>query len=369
MKKIAILTGGGDCAGINSFIAAAVEHGMKQYQAEFVGIRKAFEGASADNLEAYLVPLNLQTAAELLDKPSTILASSRYNPFAEAEVTKGAPEKLISNFQKIGITGVLATGGNDTLKSCLTLAQRGIPVLAAPKSIDNDVTGTDVMLGYKSAISFGTQAVKSAAQSAKTHHRISIVEIMGRDAGWLTLEIGMATGADLILIPEKSFTLAHLVEEVRKIYTQQGYVNIVVAEGVRLRNNDAVLEKAKRENSVIRALLDEERGYDQHGNLKLGGIGQILRRLLRLELNLKSLEEVRTSDLGFILRGLTPVAEDIILGRLLGIRAVDWLAQGVSGQMLGLQGTKILPVDLTKALQQRLVDWDDALLKSVNVLF
>lgn len=369
MKKIALLTGGGDCAGINSFIAAAVRHGIKNYQADFLGIKNAFAGACAKNIENYLIPLSLNRVTNLEDKPSTILESSRFNPFKDDLNRETCLKRLINNFEKLGIDAILATGGNDTIKSCFELSKLGFQVLAAPKSIDNDVSGTDVMLGYRTAVNFGSIAVKSASESAKTHRRISIVEIMGRDAGWLALEIGISAHADVILIPEKVIDLDVLIIKVNELYQNLQHVNIVIAEGVKFKQHDPVLLRVRERNPVVKALLEEERGFDCHGNSKLGGISQILRRILQFELNLRQLEEVRVSELGFILRGLPPNAEDIVLGTKFGTAAIDLLHQGISGKMIGLQGTEVRTVDFKQALIPKPVNWNDGLLKSVGVLF
>lgn len=368
-KKIAFMTGGGDCAGINSFIAAAVRQGINHYQAEFVGIRKAFEGACSDNIETHLLPLDLETVSSLEIQPSTILESSRFNPFSEENVAKGYPQKLLDNLKKIGVDAVLATGGNDTIKSCMGLSNLNFPVIAAPKSIDNDVSGTDTMLGYKTAITFGARAVRSTAESARTHRRISLVEIMGRDAGWLALEIGIAAGADLILVPEKPVDLATLCERIDGIYKKQKYVNIVVAEGFRIRPDDPVLLKAKAENPVVKALTEENLGFDSHGNPKLGGIAQILRRIIKVQLGIKKIEDIRATDLGFTLRGLIPEADDVVLGTRFGVNAVNLLFSGVSGKMVGLQGTKIVTVPFPEALVQKPINWSDEELRSVGVVF
>lgn len=367
IKKIAFMTGGGDCAGINSFIAAAVRQGIHKYNAEFVGIKKAFEGACSEQIEDHLWPLDLATVDSLEIRPSTVLESSRFNPFSSENIKKGYPQKLLNNLKKAGIDAVLATGGNDTIKSCMGLSNLNFPVIAAPKSIDNDVSGTDTMLGYKTAITFGAKAVRSTAESARAHRRISIVEIMGRDAGWLTLEIGIAAGADLILIPEKYVALSTLCEQISVIYQKQHYVNIVVAEGFRIRPDDPVLAKVKAESAVVKALTEENLGVDTHGNPKLGGIGQLLRRIIKVQLGLKKIEDVRGTDLGFTLRGLIPEADDIILGTRFGVNAVDLLFSGVSGKMVGLQGTKIVTVPFTEALVQKPVDWMDDELRSVGV--
>lgn len=369
IKKVAFMTGGGDCAGINSFIAACVKQGITKYNAEFVGIKKAFEGACSDRIEDHLVPLDLTAVDGLEAKPSTILESSRFNPFSKENVEKGFPQKLLANLQKIGVDAVLATGGNDTIKSGMGLNNLNFPVISAPKSIDNDVSGTDTMLGYKTAIAFGATAVRSTAESAKTHRRISLVEVMGREAGWLTLEMGIAAGADIILIPEKPIDLGKLCERIAEINKKQQYVNIVVAEGVRFRQDDPVLLKAKAESPVVKALVEEDLGIDSHGNPKLGGVGQILRRVIKVQLGLKKLEDVRATDLGFTLRGLPPIADDIVLGTRFGVTAVDLLFNGVSGKMVGLQGSKIVTVNFPDALVQKQVDWSDSDLQSVGVVF
>ena len=369
IKKIAFMTGGGDCAGINSFIAAAVRQGITRYQAEFVGIKKAFEGACSDNIESHLLPLNMDTVSSLEMRPSTILESSRFNPFSAENKAKGYPQKLLANLKKIGVDAVLGTGGNDTIKSCMGLSNLNFPVLAAPKSIDNDVSCTDTMLGYKSAITFGVHAVRSAINSAKTHRRISLVEIMGRDAGWLALEIGVAAGADLILIPEKQVALDVLCERIASIYEKQSYVNIVVAEGFHLHADDPVLVKAKAASSVVKALIEEDLGMDSHGNPKLGGIVQILRRVIQIQLGLNRLEDVRSTDLGFTLRGLVPVADDVILAKRFGNAAIDLLFSGETGKMVGVQGSQIVAVPFRDALVQKTVNWSDKDLASVGVVF
>ncbi|NLG84018.1 MAG: ATP-dependent 6-phosphofructokinase [Firmicutes bacterium] len=369
MKRIGFMTGGGDCAGINAFLAACLKRGSEGYGAEFVGIRRAFEGACADRIEDFLVPLGPADAVGLENKPSTILESSRFNPFSEANRAKGYPEKLVANLKKVGIDAVLATGGNDTIKSTKGLTELGIPAIAAPKSIDNDVSGTDTMLGFKTAVTFGASAFRSTVESARTHRRISLVEIMGREAGWLSLEIGLAGGADIILIPEKPVDLARLCGRVAALNERQGYVNIAVAEGTRIRLDDPVLVAAAEATPVVAAMLKEDLGKDEHGNPKLGGIAQILRRIIRHRLGLKKLEDVRATDLGFTLRGLPPVADDIILGLRFGFAAVDLLFAGEAGFMVGLQGTRIVKVPFAEALVQKKVDWSETDLKNAGVVW
>lgn len=368
IRRVVFMTGGGDSAGINSFIAAAVRRGIDGYGAEFVGIKKAFEGAVAKNIEEQLIHFTLDDVLDLEDRPSTVLASSRFNPFSDANRQAGYPERILENLKRIGVDAVLLTGGNDTIKSGLGLHQLGVPVIAAPKSIDNDVSGTDTMLGFKTAVTFGSTAFRSTTESARTHRRISIVEIMGRKAGWLTLEIGIAGGADVIMIPEKPVDLAKACTVIGEIYHRQGFVNIAIAEGVEISVDDPVLRSACECSPVVKAMIEENLGTDAHGNKKLGGVGQIMRRVIAHQLKLGSLEEVRTTDIGFHLRGLAPVADDILLGTRFGIAAVNLLFSGESGKMVGLQGERVVPVPFEQALEQKLVDWADGDLRSVGVL-
>jgi len=369
MKRIGFMTGGGDCAGINAFLAACIRRGSGGYGLEFVGIRRAFEGACADRIEDFLMPLTAREAVGLEKEPSTILESSRLFPWSEANKAAGLPDKLLANLRKAGIEAILATGGNDTIKSTKHLSEMGIPAIAAPKSIDNDVSGTDTMLGYKTAIAFGAAAVRSTAESARTHRRISLVEIMGREAGWLALEIGIAGGADVVLIPEKPLDLTRVCARIAGLNKKQSYVNIVVAEGARLLPFDPVLQSSREKDPVVMALTGEDLGKDAHGNPKLGGVVQILRRIIKHQLGLKKLEDVRATDLGFSLRGLAPAADDIVLGTRFGYAAVDLLMAGQSGFMVGLQGTKIAKVPFEQALVQKTVDWSEQELRNAGVMW
>jgi len=181
-KKIALITGGGDCPGINAFLASVVRRGNKEYGAEFIGIRNAFSGLAADNPEDYVVPLDTEKVVGLENQSSTILESSRFNPFTDENAEQGYPEKIMSNLEKLGVDGILGTGGNDTILSALRFESRGLPTVMAPKSIDNDVSGTDVMLGFRTAIAFGAQAPIRPGPTAAYPWLKSWA---GRPAGWL----------------------------------------------------------------------------------------------------------------------------------------------------------------------------------------
>ena len=367
-RKIALITGGGDCPGINAFLASTVRRGNKEYGAEFIGVRKAFAGLASDRPEEHLVNLTTENVIGLENRSSTILESSRFNPFTPENEAKGCPEKILGNLKHLGVDGILGTGGNDTILSASRLEERGFPIVMAPKSIDNDVSGTDVMLGFRTAIFFGAQAARSTADSARAHRRISLVEVMGRHAGWLALEIGVASGADLITIPERPVNLTAFCATVGRIYREQHCVNLVVAEGTSIPYNDPAIIRARQESDVVRALLEETPELDSFGNPKLGGISQILRRVLRIELGLQKIEEVRTTDLGFTLRGLAPVADDIILGIRFGIRAADiLLGEQRSGMMVGIHGLEIEEVTYEQALKPKTVNRSDRELQALGV--
>jgi len=355
--KIAFVTGGGDSAGINSALARAVLHGREKYQASFIGVRRAFEGLASDNIEEYLLPLDEWDAHRIFCAPSTILGSSRFAPFSE-ENKSWAPEKIQSNMKKLGIDAILATGGNDTIGSAMHLHDFGIPIIGIPKSIDNDISGTDWMLGASTAVDFAREAFRSSAVSAETHARVSVNEIMGRKAGWLAYLTGISTKADIILVPEKAFSLQALVDRVKKLQDQNKSVNIVVSEGINFNQEDPLFKKAlspESEDQVLRAMLSEKPEYDEHGNIKLGGVGVIIQRILAMGLKC-SLSAIRQSNIGFSLRGLTPNAFDIILGQRFGHRAMELLMDKQSGIMVGIRGKEIVSVPMIEALPQYTLD-------------
>lgn len=369
--KIAFVTGGGDCAGINSAIARAVLHGAAKYGDTFVGVKKAFEGLAAENINDYLIELRPADALNIFDSPSTILGSSRFAPFSEKN-NSWAADKILNNLDKIGVDAIIATGGNDTVNSALGVHKINFPIIAIPKSIDNDISGTDWMLGAHTAIDFATQVFKSTSISAETHARISVNEVMGRKAGWLAFFSGMASGADLILVPEKSFALQDLVDRVKSLNDKNEYVNIVVSEGVNFSQDDPLFKKAIQSDAkdgVLRAMLSEKPEVDPHGNTKLGGAGIIIQRILANELGV-SLSRVRQSNVGFGLRGLRPNAFDINLGQRFGRKASDLLHQGTSGLMVGIRGMDIISLPMVDALPQFTLDsLDDQELLDLGVFF
>lgn len=367
IKRIALMTGGGDCAGLNAFLAAATRRATTRYRADVIGIRNAFEGACSDRPEDEVVPMKPESLVGLAHKPSTILGSSRLAPFSAKNRAKGYPDKMINNLRRLGVDAVVLTGGDDTLSTARELDAVGIPVMAAPKGIDNDLSATDVMLGYATAVDFGSQAVRGTVESARTHKRISVVEAMGRDAGWLAMETGIGGGADMILVPERPVDLTRVIQHIGEITDRQGYCNIVAAEGIRISTGDPAITRVAKSDDVVKALLSADVAYDDHGNPKLGGVGQIIRRVIVSELGLSSIEKVRAADVGFILRGQAPIAADVILGTRFGIAAIDLLFEGVHGHIVGARGTEVKPAPLSEALIPNRIMWTDDQLESVGV--
>ena len=369
--KIAFVTGGGDCAGINSAIARSILHGANKYNDTFIGIRYAFEGLAADDVENYMVELGNNDALNIFDAPSTVLASSRFAPFTEKNKS-WAPEKIKSNLKKLGVDAIIATGGNDTVNSAFGVHQIDFPIIAIPKSIDNDISGTDWMLGAHTAIDFAAKAFRSTSVSAETHTRISVNEVMGRKAGWLAYFSGIASGADIILVPEKRFSLSKLIDRVKELHESKKYANIVVSEGINFSQDDPVYKKAIADDAadgILKAMLTEKPEFDPHGNIKLGGAGIIIQRLLAMGLGL-GLSRVRHSNIGFALRGLAPNAFDINLGQRFGRKAIELLHEAKSGLMVSINGLEINSVPMIDALPQfTLSSMDEKELADLGVFF
>jgi len=369
--KIAFVTGGGDCAGINSAIARAICHGETKYKNTYIGVKKVFEGLAADDVENYVIELDSTNALKIFDTPSTILGSSRFAPFSEKN-RSWAPDKMLNNLKKLGVDAIIATGGNDTVSTALGVHEINFPVIAIPKSIDNDISGTDWMLGAHTAIDYAVKSFKSTSVSAETHARISVNEVMGRKAGWLAFFAGTGSGADIILVPEKKFSLTALVQRVKELNDKKGYVNIVVSEGINFNQSDPLFQQAVADNAadnILKAMLTEQPEIDPHGNMKLGGAGVIIQRFLALGLGV-GLSRVRQSNIGFALRGLPPNAFDINLGQRFGRTAVNLLRENKSGLMVGIRGMEIVTVPMRDALPQYTLEaMNEDELKDLGVFF
>src|SRR5947209_7483082 len=304
--KIGILTGGGDCPGLNAVIRAIVRKGIFHYEDEFVGFMEGWRGV----MENMTMPLNLNTVAGILPRGGTILRTSRTNP---AKKENGL-ERCLENLKTNGIEALIALGGDDTQSVSLRLFERGMKVVAVPKTIDNDLSGTDLCFGFDTAVSIATEAIDRVHTTAEAHNRIIVVEVMGRDSGWIALHSGIASGADIILVPEKPFDLVEVAETLKQS-RQQGklFGIVVVAEGAKVAGGAVDLGAAK----------------DEFGHVRLGGIGNLLAQEIEKRAGL----ETRSVILGHIQRGGTPTAFDRMLATRYGVGAIDMVHRGEFGRL------------------------------------
>jgi ATP-dependent phosphofructokinase / diphosphate-dependent phosphofructokinase len=323
MKKIGILTGGGDCPGLNSVIRAVVRYAIKEGY-EVVGIKNGWKGL----VENDTVNLDLAAVSGILPKGGTILGTSRTNPCKQ----QGQLQKVKDNFKKLELEALIAIGGEDTLGVASKLCEDGLNVVGAPKTIDNDLSCTDVTFGFDTAINIATEAIDRLHTTAESHNRIMVVEVMGRHAGWIALEAGIAGGADVILIPEVPIDVSEVCALLKKRHERgKSFSIVVVAEGAKFKEGSMVLQEEK---------------LDAFGHVRLGGIGHILGG----EIEKKTGFETRVTVLGHIQRGGTPTALDRVLGTRFGIKAMELILKKDYGKMAALQGNKVVAVPLKSAV-------------------
>lgn len=314
--KIAVLTGGGDCPGLNAAIRAVVRSAVVSGDRVF-GIREGWKGL----LEGNLIPLNLDKASGILPLGGTILGSSRVNPLK----VRGGMKRSIATFTRHRLDALISIGGEGTLKIAHAFSEAGLPIVCIPKTIDNDTWGTDYTIGFDTAVQVATDAIDRLHTTAESHQRVMIIEVMGRHAGWIATYAGIAGGADAILIPEEPFPMVELRRIIRRRARRgRGFSIFVVSEDARIS-----LEGGKILKTPIR--------HDEYGDIKLGGIGELLAKALRRRTD----SEVRVTVLGHIQRGGTPTAFDRILATRLGVFAVDLVKKKKFGSLAVLKGNKI----------------------------
>ncbi|GAA3445665.1 6-phosphofructokinase [Planomonospora venezuelensis] len=323
--RIGVLTGGGDCPGLNAVIRAVVRKGVGVYGHEFVGFRDGWRGP----LEGETMPLDIQAVRGILPRGGTILGSSRTNPIK----IEGGVEKIKENLAETGVDALIAIGGEDTLGVAKQLFDRGVKVVGVPKTIDNDLNATDYTFGFDTAVNIAMEAIDRLHTTAESHHRALICEVMGRHAGWIALHAGMAAGANVILIPEKPFDIDRVCAYVESRFKTRYAPIIVVAEGAHPVEGQMALQDGE---------------LDAFGHVKLGGIGEVLAR----EIEKRTGKEARTTVLGHIQRGGTPTAFDRVLATRFGLRAIDAVHEGEFGTMVALQGTDIVAVGLDEATKE-----------------
>lgn len=319
MAKIGILTGGGDCPGLNSVIRAVVRKGINDGY-EVIGIKNGWKGL----IENDTGPLNLQSISGILPRGGTILGTSRSNPYKKEQ---GA-QKAIANYRALGLDALIAVGGEDTLGVAAKFSKEGMNIVGVPKTIDNDLSATDYTFGFDTAVNTATECIDRLHTTAESHHRIIVVEVMGRYAGWIAIESGIAGGADVILIPEIPIDMDEVCVLLKKRHARgKTFSIVVVAEGAHFKEDHTVLKEQK---------------LDEFGHVRLGGIGEALAG----EIEKRTGYETRVSVLGHIQRGGTPTAFDRVLGTRFGVKAVELIEEKKFGQMVALSGNKIISVSL-----------------------
>jgi len=323
--RIGVLTGGGDCPGLNAVIRAVVRKGVEVYGHEFVGFRDGWKGP----LEGVTMTLDVPSVRGILPRGGTILGSSRTNPIK----VDGGVDRIRENLRSLGVDALVAIGGEDTLGVATALADQGLNVVGVPKTIDNDLNATDYTFGFDTAVQVAVDAIDRLHTTAESHHRALIVEVMGRHAGWIALHSGLAGGANVILIPERPFDIDKVCEYVKQRFERHYAPIIVVAEGAQPAEGTIELQTGE---------------LDAFGHVRLGGIGQVLER----EIEARTGFESRQTVLGHVQRGGTPTAYDRVLATRFGLQAIDAVHEGDSGVMVALQGTEIVRVPLSAATKE-----------------
>ena len=320
-----MLTGGGDCPGLNAVIRAIVRRGIDGHGHAIVGFRDGWRGP----LENAYEELTIESTRGILPRGGTILRSSRTNPFKRDD----GPARVREHMETLNLNGLIAIGGEDTLGAAARLFdEHGLSVLGVPKTIDNDLGGTDMTFGDDTAVQIATDAIDRLHTTAESHNRVMIVEVMGRHAGWIALHSGLAGGADVILIPERPFDIEEVCRLIRRRHSRGRYFSIVV-----------VAEGAVPKEGTMETIKGEE---DEFGHMRLGGIGQRLEH----EIETRTGFESRATVLGHIQRGGTPTAFDRVLATRLGVAAIDAANDGSWGHMPALRGTRIVLVPLSEAV-------------------
>ncbi|MDD5194477.1 MAG: ATP-dependent 6-phosphofructokinase [Candidatus Omnitrophica bacterium] len=325
--KIGILTGGGDCPGLNPVIRGVVRTAINAGD-EVLGIRYGWKGL----LEKDCIALDLRSVSGILPKGGTILGTSRTNPYKKENGSKAAKE----NFKALGLDALIVVGGEDTLGVATKLFKEGVKVVGVPKTIDNDLGATDFTFGFDTSVNIVMECIDRLHTTAESHNRIMVVEVMGRHAGWIATYSGIAGGADYILIPEMPIDIGEICESIKKRHSRgKNFSIIVVSEGAAFKESDVAVQEKK---------------LDEFGHVRLGGIGEMLGKIIEERTGY----ETRVTVLGHIQRGGSPTAFDRVLGTRFGVKAYELIKAGKFGKMVSLRGTEIIDVSLeeaTKALK------------------
>ncbi|MER5871718.1 6-phosphofructokinase [Streptomyces sp. NPDC002044] len=340
--KVGVLTGGGDCPGLNAVIRAVVRKGDQEYGYRFIGFRNGWRGA----VDGSAVPLDIAAVRGILPRGGTILGSSRTNPFE----SENGVRAIKDNLAKYEVDALITIGGEDTLGVAARLNDEyGIPCVGVPKTIDNDLSGTDYTFGFDTAVGIATEAIDRLHTTAESHMRVLVCEVMGRHAGWIALHSGLAGGANVILIPEQRFDVDQVCAWVTSRFKASYAPIVVVAEGAMPKDGDLVLKDATK---------------DSFGHVRLSGVGEWLAK----EIEARTGKEARTTVLGHIQRGGTPSAFDRWLATRFGLHAIDAVRDGDFGTMVALRGTDIVRVPIAEATA-KLKTVDPELYREAGVFF
>lgn len=328
------MTGGGDCPGLNAVIRAVVRKGILHYDDEFIGFMQGWRGV----LDNVTMPLTLETTSGILHRGGTILKSSRTN----VKKIPGGFEQCLKVIQNQKLDAVIALGGDDTQSISLALAERGVKCVGVPKTIDNDLNGTDACFGFDTAVTIATEAVDRLHSTTEAHSRVQVVEVMGRDAGWIAVTAGVAGGADVVLAPEKPIDIDEVVRLVKARWASgKNFAIVVVAEGAKLPHVEGQLTVGDK--------------LDSFGHARLSGIGQALAE----EIEKRTGYETRSVNLGHTQRGGTPTAFDRMLATRYGLAAIDLVHEGKFGQLVVLKGNKIGSISIADAISKNRTVSDD----------
>ncbi|MGW2034403.1 6-phosphofructokinase [Streptomyces spinosus] len=340
--RVGVLTGGGDCPGLNAVIRGIVRKGVQEYGYDFVGFRDGWRGP----LEGDTVRLDIPAVRGILPRGGTILGSSRTNPLKADDGIR----RIKANLAKLDVQALVVIGGEDTLGVAARLSgEYGVPCVGVPKTIDNDLAATDYTFGFDTAVNIATEAIDRLHTTAESHMRVLVVEVMGRHAGWIALHSGLAGGANVILIPEQRFDIEQVCDWVTSRFRASYAPIVVVAEGAVPKDGDMVLK---------------DRSLDSFGHVRLSGVGEWLAK----EIEKRTGKEARTTVLGHVQRGGTPSAFDRWLATRFGLHAIDCVHDGDFGTMVALRATDIVRVPLAEATA-RLKTVDPGLYREIGVFF
>jgi 6-phosphofructokinase 1 len=323
-----MLTGGGDCPGLNAVIRAVARRSLDRGH-DVVGVREGWKGLT----EGLVEPLGRREISGILPRGGTILGTTRTNPYK----VEGGVERVLETFRAEKLDALVAIGGEDTLGVAARLhAEHDFPVVGVPKTIDNDLSATDYTFGFDTAVTIATEAIDRLHTTAESHNRVMVVEVMGRHTGWIAVMAGIAGGADVILIPEQPLSVEGACEEIRRRHARgKDFSIVVVSEGYELNY----------ESGETRLVAEEARASDQFGHVRLGGVGDALAR----EIEERTGFETRVTVLGHVQRGGSPTARDRVLATRYGLKAADLANEGRFGRMAALQGDRIVDVSLAEA--------------------